>query len=40
MLIEYFEELDDDEKFVYFIETFTNLDIVTLVGGCDRLHEF
>jgi len=40
MLIEHFEELDDDEKFIYFIETFTNLDMVTLVGGSERLQEF
>jgi hypothetical protein len=37
MLIDHFEELDDDEKFICYIETFTKVDLINLCGGADRL---
>jgi len=37
MLIDHFEELDDDEKFIAYVETFTNVELIELCGGADRL---
>jgi len=39
MITDMFEELDDDEKFINFVETFKKLDMVALLGGPDRLLE-
>lgn len=38
MLIDHFEELDDDEKFIAYVETFTKVDLINLCGGADRLY--